>query len=119
MAHDEDDPSYRNALREARFLLIFWFVCAVWSVGSCYLFGYSDHPATPGDVTSLLPKLSNYDRDGMPPLDPLGIGIPAWAFWGIFAPWVGCMVVSLWFALVWMKDNPEPVSDESKREGHA
>ena len=119
MAEFEDDPVYIDSCREATFLICFWIVCAIWSIGSCYLFGYSEHPKSAGDVATLLPDLSAYDQKGMPPLDPIGFGIPAWAFWGVFVPWVVCILVTLWFAFVWMKDDPDTMKESSGGEGHA
>lgn len=33
------------------------------------------------------------------------LGIPAWAFWGIMAPWVASTLITIWFALRGMADE--------------
>ena len=33
-------------------------------------------------------------------------GIPRWVVWGVLAPWLASLVVTLWFASFGMKDEP-------------
>jgi hypothetical protein len=100
----EMDPGFKRTRRESLFLILPWLVCCIWSVGYCYLFGYTTHPRQPGEITNLLPDLSAYDQHGVPALDPLGWGIPAWAFWGIFVPWIISILFSIVYALWIMND---------------
>ena len=102
MADDaDDDPTYRSAVREAAFVLILWAICFVWSVGYSYLRGYVPYTATT-ETSAQAPLLET----------PFGLGIPDWAFWGVLIPWGGCILVSLWFALGWMKDEDAPAVDD-------
>jgi hypothetical protein len=112
----EIDPGFERTRRESLFLVIPWLICCVWSVGYCYLFGYTDHPRQVGEVTNLLPDLTAYDQRGVPTLDPLGWGIPAWAFWGIFIPWMLSILFSIIYALWIMNDAGD---DDSSGDGAA
>jgi hypothetical protein len=33
------------------------------------------------------------------------LGFPAWVFWGIVVPWLGCVAFAAWFSLVFMTDE--------------
>ena len=33
------------------------------------------------------------------------LGIPSWTFWGVFAPWIVCLGVTVWYCLVFMGDD--------------
>ena len=99
----EDDPIYRNSLREARFILAVWVVCFLWTVSYCYFNGYLSHePLTsstgPG-VANLLGPLESFNRDPESLTYPLDLGIPDWVFYGILMPWVICVVLSFWYGL--------------------
>lgn len=107
MNETNDCPVYRSSLREANFVLVLWLVCFLWSVGYSYVFGYSEHPRVAGDVTAWTPDLSAEDRTAESLTTPFGLGIPDWVFWALLVPWLVCIVITLWFCLVWMKDDPE------------
>ncbi len=64
----EMDPGFKRTRRESLFLILPWLVCCIWSVGYCYLFGYTTHPRQPGEITNLLPDLSAYDQHACQPL---------------------------------------------------
>ncbi len=80
----QEDPVVRNARREAIVSVLIWFLAMAYTVGYCWLFAYGRDPAT----------MRFY------------AGIPDWVLWGIIAPWLVCLVVSWWFAYVFMTDEP-------------
>jgi hypothetical protein len=67
------------------FALSLWATALVYSVTFCYRYGYAN-PAD-GELTFVF-------------------GVPFWAFWGIAVPWTVCTVLSVAFALFWMRDDP-------------
>ena len=83
MARAPEDPLVRSARREAAVVLLIWAVALIYSVGYCWLFGY--HRA-PSELTFVW-------------------GIPDWVMWGVFAPWLACYLVSLWFSYGFMTDD--------------
>lgn len=116
MRIDEPDPTLRQSLREAAFVLVFWLACFLWSVGYCYLYGYSDHPRTPGDVSNLTPDLSAFDRTVESLRTPLGLGIPDWAMWGVLAPWAACIAITVASCFTWMNRDPEDAPSDGGEE---
>jgi hypothetical protein len=91
------DPLVRNSLREAKGILWIWGIAFVWVVGYCSLRG----TAGPGTVGS--------DQE-------LSVvwGMPSWVFWGVALPWLISVLVSAWFALHCIAD--EPLSGTSNGE---
>ena len=80
---EEYDPLYVHAKQEAWLILAAWAVCLVWTVGYSTLFGYGIHQS---EIQTVL-------------------GIPSWVFWGVFVPWMTATVFSIWFGLVYMRDD--------------
>ena len=80
---EDYDPLFLHARREARWILVAWAVCLVWTVGYSALFGYGVEAS---------------ERDPI-------IGIPAWVFWGVFIPWIAATAFSVWFGLGYMKED--------------
>lgn len=78
------DPLVASSKREALFAAALWLAAVVYTVGYCAWRGYD---RTAEDLTFVF-------------------GIPDWVFWGIVAPWTFCTVVSIWFALRVMRDDP-------------
>lgn len=78
MATRCDDPVLRSGRREALAVMATWIVATAYTVGYCSLRGYGRDPATLVYV----------------------FGFPDWAFWGIVAPWLVCVAVSVIFSLV-------------------
>ena len=76
--------SVSQSTREAKWILLVWFASFVWTLGYCTRFGYQ-------------------------PIDPnqleLVMGMPHWVFWGVVMPWGITMLVSIWFALVCIRDD--------------
>ncbi len=101
-----EDPLYRHALREARFVLGLWTCCFFYTVTYCYLYGYMTHEPLPASDTTgqaigkLVGPLDSFNRDPDSVSYPLGLGIPDWVFYGVALPWVVCIVLSVWFCLV-------------------
>ena len=121
----EEDPLYRNCLREARFILGLWAVCCVYSVGYCYLFGYLSHePAaesTGPSISEMIGPLTSFNRDPESLTYPLGLGIPDWVFYGILVPWVIAAVLTFWYVLFYFADDDlAPIGvDETNLEGES
>lgn len=82
------DPTYENARKEAIGIGLIWLVCTVYCCVYCYFFGYNvDGMAkTVDDVRPIW-------------------GIPSWIVWGVFAPWVVCTFINIWFAGFYMADD--------------
>lgn len=78
------DPVYLHARRESIFGLVTWVVFAVWVVGLCLVMGYDIDPANLQTT----------------------MGMPSWIFWGVALPWLMANVVTIWFALKFMVDDP-------------
>jgi hypothetical protein len=101
MSEPDDDraelkPIYVSSLREMKLILVTWIVSFVWVVAYCYAFGYS---SSEGRISTTW-------------------GIPSWAFWGIFVPWVVTAVVTSWFAMRFMEDHPlEDPEDQERIDG--
>ncbi len=98
MHRDELDPVFRNARREAVFILCLYASALVYTLTYCYHFGYNRAVET----------------------IELYWGIPDWVFWGIFAPWIVCAIITTWFTFAYMVDDDlgqEPSADED--EHHA
>jgi hypothetical protein len=96
-APEKLDPVFLNSRRETLFALITWLVFCIWVVGLCVSRGYDIDPA----------KLETT------------MGMPSWIFWGVGLPWLMANVVTIWFALKFMVDDPleEPATDaDSKPE---
>lgn len=75
----------RSSRREMRIALIFWAVCAAWTIGYAKLFAYR----LPEEGESIA----------------LVLGMPSWVFWGIILPWTLATLFTIGFALFSMKDH--------------
>ena len=89
-----EDPVVRSGRREALWTLSLWLAAAIYSVTYCTLWGY--------------------DR----PIERLRfvLWFPDWVFWGIVAPWGVCTVVSIYFALYVIEDDPLASADDAASE---
>lgn len=90
MNHPVEDPVVQSARREAWVAVVVWAMATAWSVGYCALHGYG---RTVDSLTYVL-------------------WFPDWIFWGIVAPWLTCVVVSLWYALAFMRDEDLGANDQ-------
>ena len=79
------DPSVplQSSRREAAFVVVVWVLACLYTLGFCGLRGYSAHPASP---------------------PPLVLGIPDWVCWGVLAPWMLVLALTVWFAFRGMQD---------------
>lgn len=78
-------PAVRRSLRETWIVLAVFAAVAVWVTAAAAL-GYPDPDQPPG-----------------PP--PMILGVPAWAFWAVAAPWGFCTAFSVAFALWGIADE--------------
>lgn len=78
------DPLLVSARREAVVSLAVFAAALAYTVGYCCRFAYG-RPAT---------EIRYY------------AGIPDWVLWGIVAPWIVCLAVTVWFSLGFMRDEP-------------
>ncbi len=78
-----------QCLREAWFVGIVWFASLLFVAGWIGVYGYLPESSRPDEPTLVL-------------------GIPSWAFWGLFVPWLVLVPVTWFFAAVVLKDD-EPI----------
>ena len=81
--HDELDPVFLHARREALWILGAWAACLLWAVPYCYLNGYN---RSAEELQTIL-------------------GMPDWVFWGIVVPWILADVFAIWFCFFYMVDD--------------
>jgi hypothetical protein len=79
----DEDQLVRDARREAVATALVVIAATAYSVGYCALFGYG--------------------REGEP--IRFVLGFPSWVFWGVVAPWAGCVLISGWFSWRFMRDD--------------
>lgn len=81
----EYDPAYLNSLRELYVMVGIWAVSLLWTLGYCALFAYQSPDAT--EAVSIV------------------WGVPSWVLWGIAVPWGMGGLVTMWFALFFIKED--------------
>lgn len=112
-----EDPIYRRSLIEARIILSIWAIALVYTCTYCYLFGYVSHPADPAAtgpaISELIGPLESFDRDPASLKTPFGLGIPDWIFFGVAAPWLACIVVTIVFCLFFFRADDLGSESES------
>lgn len=79
------DPVYVHSKKEAMLILIIWGLSFAWTVPYCYLTGYR----TINELWDL----------------KLVLGMPAWVFWGVAAPWTISGILSIIICLFFIKDD--------------
>lgn len=89
-----DDPLVTNSLHEAKWILVVWVGAFAWVIGYSSQYGYV------GEGDSLATVL----------------GMPAWVFWGVAFPWGVATVITSWFALRCIVDEPLVDSAEAQRD---
>ncbi len=89
MTESREDPILVSSRREAMIVAGLWIVAMIYSVLFSWYYGY---PRSFEDVKVEEVKFV--------------WGIPFWAFWGVFVPWISCSIISILFGLVCMKDEP-------------
>ena len=98
---ERENPSspVSQSLREAKWIVLIWFISSVWTITYCWLYGYQS--VGPEDLSTVF-------------------GMPSWVFWGVAAPWLTTMVVSVFFALWGIHDESvehELVHEQSISDG--
>jgi hypothetical protein len=86
------DPVFVSARREAVVAALIWGAATAWSVGYTALYGYHRSAES---LTFVL-------------------WFPDWIFWGIVVPWLACIVASLWYALLFMRDEDLGSNDQDE-----
>jgi hypothetical protein len=94
MAAPTEDPVLRSGRREALVALVIWLTAMAYTVTYGQLYGYG---RTVEDLTFVF-------------------GFPDWIFWGVVVPWATCLVVSWWFAYVFMTDESLGEDHEERYE---
>uniref|UniRef100_A0A7C2K399 DUF997 family protein n=1 Tax=Schlesneria paludicola TaxID=360056 RepID=A0A7C2K399_9PLAN len=82
--HRTEDPLLTGARRDAKFTTGMFVTALVYTLGVCWTYGYNR------PVESLT----------------FVLGFPDWVFWGIVVPWAACTLISAWYALGVMTDQP-------------
>jgi len=96
----EYDPSYLNALRELYVMAGLWAVSLLWTAGYCGLFAYR----SPDETEAIA----------------VVCGIPSWVMWGIAVPWTLSGLLTIWFALFYIKDDDaDLLTAESHRDNRS
>lgn len=96
--NDAASRTYRNALKEMRFVAGCWVLAFLWTVGFCYLHGY-EHSHRAWVVQAGLAEqrhVGNFRHV---------LGLPDWIAYGIVAPWLVCSVVTVVYGLFFMKND--------------
>ena len=92
---NHDDVLLRHTVKEAKGIVLIWLVMFVWVVGYCRLYAY-DLPEGPIPTT---------------------LGMPSWTFWGIAVPWVVATLITCWYALARIADEPLESSPDEGDDG--
>jgi Protein of unknown function (DUF997) len=87
-----EDPVLTSARREALLVFAIWLTACIYSVGTCYRWGYDRDAAT---LTYVL-------------------GFPDWVFWGVVTPWTVCTL--LCFVLSYFVIRDEDLGEEQAEE---
>lgn len=104
-----DDPSLLRSRREAIFIAVLWTICFFYSVTYCYLFGYLSHEPMPEkqsfgpDIGALVGPLESFNRK--PESLTFVFGIPDWVFYGVIAPWIICLIVTVLFCAFFFAED--------------
>lgn len=80
----EPDPLFVDSLREAKWILLMWVACLVWTLGVCLTQAYQSE-VNPETFATVL-------------------GFPAWVAYGICLPWLLANIATITFCLGYMKD---------------
>jgi hypothetical protein len=96
ISREEYDPVFLHARREAVVLLIAFVLFMVWTVGVSFLLGYRQ-------------------PEGQPV--PVLIGMPRWAFWGVFLPWMVANVFTIVFSVCYVANDPLEADQDASRRG--
>jgi len=87
MPPKQEDPLVSSSRREAIVFVLLWTATLAYCVTYCYINGYNR------DVSSDLSDMKFY------------FGWPDWVFWGVVAPWLTCVGISVVIATLVMRDS--------------
>lgn len=103
---------YHHARAEAVFVVVVWALALLWTVGTCYLYGYQ-HDADSWVVRTGLARVRTPNEFSY------YAGFPDWVLLGIIAPWLACTAITVFFCLFGMKDDDLGTEAEEKTDvGH-
>jgi hypothetical protein len=104
---------FNNSRKEAIIVGVVWALAFAWTIGYCYLFGYSH------DETSPPVRLGIIEANPKPQPRQI-LGFPDWVLIGIMLPWVACTLFTIWFGWKWMSDDDLGIEakDEEQSHGH-
>lgn len=78
-----EDPVLQSSRRESIFVGILFALAITYATTYCGIFGYGR------DWESIR----------------FILGFPDWIFWGVVVPWVFCVLISIWYALRYVRDE--------------
>lgn len=81
---DQYDPVFLHARREVIVIILLFSGFCVWAVATCLTQGYLKPDETRATIDTTF-------------------GMPTWAFWGIFVPWLVVDAIAVWFCFFFMK----------------
>jgi hypothetical protein len=107
-AHEQYDPVYLHARREAMMVIALFALALTWSVGSYYLQGYTKPLPDQEQVA-----LEDDPRFAAPDVSTI-LGMPTWVVTGILLPWIVIDVVAFWFCFYYMADDDLGISPDDE-----
>jgi hypothetical protein len=81
---DSNTSLVTNSLREAKWIMVIWFLSSVWTIGYCSLYGFQS--IDPAHLSMIL-------------------GMPSWVFWGVAVPWLVTTLASIGFAMGLIRED--------------
>ena len=111
---DSFRKTFRNGIFEARFAVVVWFLALCWTVGYCYLNGYTTHEPDSTLVEWGLAEPRSEDN-----LRTVW-GVPDWVFYGVFVPWFVCFLITVGYGIFVMGDDDlgqDPASGMEPTDG--
>jgi hypothetical protein len=93
----EPDPIFISSRREAKWILLMWVACFVWTMTVCATMGYPDQVD--------------------PQKFPILFGVPRWVAIGIGLPWLVVNAITIWFCLFVMEDGELEVEASADAPG--
>lgn len=115
------DSVYLHCRKEAWAIFLIWLVLSSFCIVGSYLYGYSSHESAANSlgpaVEDLAGPLSSFDRTPESLYFPLNLGIPDWVFYAIVLPWLLSVLITWFFCVFVMKDDPLEAESEATGSG--
>jgi hypothetical protein len=92
---DQYDPVFLHARREAIVIILLFAGFCIWAVSVCWTQGYLKSDETLAVVETTF-------------------GMPTWAFWGVFVPWIVSDAAAVWFCFFIMKPDDLGTAHENE-----